>query len=79
MLVIKIDAEDSDDPFENGNAKIKYSIEKNAIEEGTGLPIFEIQPNTGEIKTLICCLDREKTSDYSIQVIATDGAGLKGL
>lgn len=78
MLVIKLSAEDNDDPLENGNAKIKYSIEKNAIEEGSGLPIFEIDSSSGEIRTLICCLDRERTSDYAIQVIATDGAGLKG-
>lgn len=78
MLVIKLSAEDNDDPLENGNAKLKYSIEKNAIEEGSGLPIFEIDSISGEIRTLICCLDRERTSDYAIQVIATDGAGLKG-
>lgn len=78
VLVIKLSAEDNDDPLENGNAKIKYSIEKNAIEEGSGLPIFEIDSSSGEIRTLICCLDRERTSDYAIQVIATDGAGLKG-
>ena len=30
------------------------------------------------IKTAVCCLDREKTPDYSIQVVAMDGGGLKG-
>ena len=49
------------------NAKLKYSIEKNVIDEHTGTPIFEIEEETGVIKTAVCCLDREKTPDYSIQ------------
>ena len=60
------------------NAKLKYSIEKNVIDEHTGTPIFEIEEETGVIKTAVCCLDREKTPDYSIQVVAMDGGGLKG-
>jgi hypothetical protein len=71
-------ADDYDDINEGTNAKLIYSIEKNAIEEDTGLPIFEINPDTGVIKTSVCCLDREKTPDYSLQVVATDGGGLKG-
>lgn len=71
-------AEDYDDPSEGTNAKLVYSIEKNAIEEDTGAPIFDIDKNTGVIKTAVCCLDREKTPDYSLQVVATDGGGLKG-
>ena len=42
------------------------------------LRIFEIEEETGVIKTAVCCLDREKTPDYSIQVVAMDGGGLKG-
>ncbi len=42
--------------------------EKNVIDENTGTPIFEIEEETGVIKTAVCCLDREKTPDYSIQV-----------
>lgn len=71
-------AVDYDDPSEASNAKLIYSIEKNVIEEETGSPIFEIEPDTGVIKTAVCCLDRERTPDYSIQVVAMDGGGLKG-
>ena len=48
------------------------------IDENTGTPIFEIEEDTGVIKTAVCCLDRENTRDYSIQVVARDGGGLKG-
>lgn len=71
-------AVDYDDPHEGANAKLIYSIEKNVIEEETGSPIFEIESETGVIKTAVCCLDRERTPDYSIQVVAMDGGGLKG-
>lgn len=71
-------AVDYDDPSEGTNAKLIYSIEKNVIEEETGSPIFEIESDTGVIKTAVCCLDRERTPDYSIQVVAMDGGGLKG-
>ena len=62
---------DYDDLEEGTNAKLKYSIEKNVIDENTGTPIFEIEEDTGVIKTAVCCLDREKTPDYSIQVLIT--------
>lgn len=71
-------AVDYDDPEEGGNADILYSIEKNVVEEDTGLPIFEIDSKTGLIRTAVCCLDRERTPDYVIQVVAVDGGGLKG-
>ncbi|XP_034471954.1 putative neural-cadherin 2 [Drosophila innubila] len=76
--VMTMSAIDYDDPNESTNAKLIYSIEKNVIEEETGAPIFEIEPETGRIKTAVCCLDRERTPDYSIQVVAMDGGGLKG-
>jgi len=71
-------AQDYDDQNEGTNAKLTYSIEKNVIDEEQNRPIFEIEPETGVIKTAVCCLDREKTPDYSIQVVAMDGGGLKG-
>lgn len=71
-------AVDYDDPNEGSNAKLTYSIEKNVIDENTGMPIFEIESETGVIKTAVPGLDREKTPDYSIQVVAMDGGGLKG-
>ncbi|XP_070067866.1 neural-cadherin isoform X7 [Drosophila takahashii] len=78
MVVMTMTAVDYDDPNEGSNARLVYSIEKNVIEEETGSPIFEIEPDTGVIKTAVCCLDRERTPDYSIQVVAMDGGGLKG-
>ncbi|XP_035905492.1 neural-cadherin isoform X2 [Anopheles stephensi] len=78
MVVMTMTAVDYDDPNEGTNAKLIYSIEKNVIEEETGSPIFEIEADTGVIKTAVCCLDRERTPDYSIQVVAMDGGGLKG-
>lgn len=78
MTVMTMSAVDYDDPNEGTHAKLVYSIEKNVIEEETGAPIFEIEPATGVIKTSVCCLDRERTPDYSIQVVAMDGGGLKG-
>uniref|UniRef100_T1J0L7 Neural-cadherin n=1 Tax=Strigamia maritima TaxID=126957 RepID=T1J0L7_STRMM len=77
MVVMTMTATDYDDPNEGTNAKLKYSIEKNVVNE-SGKPIFEIDEDTGVIKTAVCCLDREKTPEYSIQVVATDGGGLKG-
>jgi hypothetical protein len=77
-MVMTMTATDYDDLEEGTNAKLKYSIEKNVIDENTGTPIFEIEEETGVIKTAVCCLDREKTPDYSIQVVAMDGGGLKG-
>ncbi|QQP57284.1 Uncharacterized protein FKW44_002211 [Caligus rogercresseyi] len=78
MMVMTMTATDFDDLEEGTNAKLKYSIEKNVIDENTGTPIFEIEEETGVIKTAVCCLDREKTPDYSIQIVAMDGGGLKG-
>uniref|UniRef100_A0A8W7P8D5 Cadherin domain-containing protein n=1 Tax=Anopheles coluzzii TaxID=1518534 RepID=A0A8W7P8D5_ANOCL len=71
MYVMTIKAEDYDDINEGTNAK-------NAIEEDTDLPIFDVNPDTGLITTAVCCLDREKTPDYSLQIEATDGGGFKG-
>ncbi|XP_076394562.1 neural-cadherin isoform X3 [Megachile rotundata] len=78
MVVMTMTAVDYDDPAESSNARLTYSIEKNVIEEETGSPIFQIDPGTGVITTAVCCLDRERTPDYSIQVVAMDGGGLKG-
>ncbi|KAF5301279.1 hypothetical protein FQA39_LY19101 [Lamprigera yunnana] len=59
MVVMTMTAVDYDDPSEGTNARLVYSIEKNVIEEETGSPIFEIESETGVIKTAVCCLDRE--------------------
>ena len=73
-----MEATDYDDLSEGTNAEITYSIDKNVIDEKSGKPIFQINPRTGYIITSICCLDRETTPSYSIQIVAIDGDGLKG-
>nr|CAH0107911.1 unnamed protein product [Daphnia galeata] len=78
MVVMTMTAVNYDDPNEGSNAKLTYSIEKNVMDEKTGMPIFEIESETGVIKTAVPGLDREKTPNYSIQVVAMDGKGLKG-
>ncbi|XP_068201441.1 neural-cadherin-like isoform X2 [Palaemon carinicauda] len=78
LQVITMKAEDYDDPMEGTNAQLTYSIENGVIDEVTGQPIFRVEPNTGIVRTAVCCLDREKTQGYVIQVVATDGGGLKG-
>ncbi|CAL4062889.1 unnamed protein product, partial [Meganyctiphanes norvegica] len=76
--VAVVQAEDADDPEEGQNAQLTYSIEKNVIAEASGHPIFAIENKTGRITTALCCLDRERTQNYVIHVVATDGGGLKG-
>ncbi|XP_049835040.1 neural-cadherin-like [Schistocerca gregaria] len=77
-FILNVTAEDNDDPDEGSNARVRYYIDKNAVDETTGSAIFKIDADTGEISTAICCLDRERTPAYSIQVVATDGGGLEG-
>lgn len=69
---------DADDTFEGTNARVTYSILRNARHERTGEAIFSIHPDTGLVRTAVCCLDRETTTQYQIQVVATDGGGLQG-
>nr|XP_045618159.1 putative neural-cadherin 2 [Procambarus clarkii] len=76
--VVQVVATDHDDPQEADNAKVTYSLEKNAVDESSGSPIFSIDSQLGLITTALCCLDREKTQRYTVQVVATDGGGLKG-
>ena len=74
----RVTATDYDDPQEGDNAKMMFSIEKNAVDESTGRSIFTIDSELGVITTALCCLDRERTQRYVLQVVATDGGGLKG-
>ncbi|XP_045130155.1 putative neural-cadherin 2 isoform X1 [Portunus trituberculatus] len=76
--VTHVTATDYDDPEEGDNAKVSFSLEKNAVDESTGRSIFVIDSELGVITTALCCLDREKTQRYVLQVVATDGGGLKG-
>nr|XP_053630333.1 putative neural-cadherin 2 [Cherax quadricarinatus] len=77
-VVAQMLATDHDDPDEGHNARLVYSLEKNVIDESSGSAIFSIDSQLGLITTALCCLDREKTQRYTIQVVATDGGGLKG-
>ncbi|XP_066955765.1 LOW QUALITY PROTEIN: putative neural-cadherin 2 [Macrobrachium rosenbergii] len=78
LSVVVVSAWDADDANEGRNAEIAYSIEKNGVHETTGEDIFKIDSRTGLISTAVCCLDRESTPEYHIQVVATDGGGLTG-
>ncbi|XP_042231191.1 putative uncharacterized protein DDB_G0291812 [Homarus americanus] len=78
LSVAVISAWDADDTSEGTNARLSYSIEKNVIDERTGEAIFAVHPETGLVRTALCCLDRETTPEYFIQVVASDGGGLKG-
>lgn len=74
-----VSAWDPDDVSEGMNAKFTYSIEKNVLHERSGEAIFAIHAETGLVRTALCCLDRESTPEYRIQVVATDGGALKGM
>ncbi|XP_042206047.1 putative neural-cadherin 2 [Homarus americanus] len=78
LSVVVIAAWDADDVSEGTNARITYTIQKNVVYEPTGEAIFSVQPETGLVRTSICCLDRETTPEYEVQVVATDGGGLQG-
>ncbi|XP_064105899.1 putative neural-cadherin 2 isoform X2 [Macrobrachium nipponense] len=78
LSVAQVSAWDADDATEGTNARITYFIEKNVIHDKTGDAIFNVEPHTGLITTALCCLDRETTPEYYIQVVASDGGGLKG-
>ncbi|XP_067135660.1 neural-cadherin-like isoform X2 [Centruroides vittatus] len=77
MTVMTMTATDYDDPNEGSNARLKYSIEQNQVNENGEL-IFTIDEETGVISTAVCCLDRETNPEYTIKVVAMDGGGLKG-
>ncbi|XP_045132549.1 putative neural-cadherin 2 [Portunus trituberculatus] len=78
LSVAVVAAWDADDASEGTNARLTYSIEKNVIDERSGDAIFAVHPETGLVRTSLCCLDRETTPEYHIQVVATDGGGQKG-
>ncbi|XP_018016189.2 neural-cadherin-like [Hyalella azteca] len=71
-------AYDADDPHEGDNARLSYSLQKNVIDESSGLPMFTVDRQTGALRTAVCCLDREHTASYGLVLAATDGGGLQG-
>lgn len=79
MHVATVTAWDADDSTSGTNARLTYSIEKNVVDEKSGQALFAVHPRSGELRTAICCLDRETTPEYKLQVVASDGGGLKGI
>ncbi|CAG2115666.1 unnamed protein product, partial [Medioppia subpectinata] len=75
--VLAVMAIDNDDPNQELNAKVHYSIEVNAIDKN-GDNVFSIDGQTGVISTAVCCLDPKTSPKFTIEVMATDGGGLKG-
>lgn len=73
--VIQVLALDADDP-NTFSGSVLYSIEQNQINE-LGQVMFGIDAHSGLVTTLVCCLDRETRQNYSINVAAADGGGLK--
>ena len=73
-----VSAWDADDATDGNNARLTYAIEKNVVDEASGAAIFSVDPDTGLVRTARCCLDREATPEYRLQVVAADGGGLKG-
>ena len=75
---MKVEAEDADDPDEPSNTRLVYSIAKNAVSGPDGRPMFSIEPETGVIRTNVCCLNRETAHLFFLQVVAMDAGGLRG-
>ncbi|XP_050716089.1 putative neural-cadherin 2 isoform X2 [Eriocheir sinensis] len=76
--VVEVKAWDADDDKDGSNARLTYAIEKNVVDEASGSALFSMEPHTGQVRTARCCLDREATPEYRLQVVAADGGGLKG-
>lgn len=75
--VMTMQALDYDDPNEGSNAKLRYAIEQNQVNEQGDL-IFRIDEETGVIYTAVGGLDRETNPEYTLKVTATDGGGNVG-
>ena len=65
------------DPDEGDNAVLRYSLQENAVDASSGRPVFAVDELAGHISTALCCLDRERTSEYKLTLVARDGGGLK--
>lgn len=77
QVVMTMQAIDYDDPQEGTNAKLRYAIEQNQVNENGEL-IFRIDEETGVIYTAIGSLDRETNPEYQLKITATDGGGNQG-
>ncbi|XP_025786940.1 desmoglein-1 [Puma concolor] len=70
-LVMRLNATDADEP-NNLNSKIAFKIIR---QEPSDSPMFIINRNTGEIRTMNNFLDREQYSQYSLAVRGSDRDG----
>lgn len=77
QAVMTMQAFDYDDPQEGGNAKLRYAIDQNQVNE-QGELIFRIDEETGVIYTAVASLDRETNPEYTLKIMATDGGGHQG-
>jgi len=77
QAVMTMQAIDYDDPHEGSNAKLRYAIEQNQLNE-QGELIFRIDEETGVIYTAVGQLDRETNPEYNLKITATDGGGNQG-
>ncbi|XP_055343968.1 neural-cadherin-like isoform X2 [Paramacrobiotus metropolitanus] len=75
--VMTMSALDYDDPNADRNAIVRYDILRNVMGDN-GQPIFEIDAESGVVKTAWAGLDRERVASYQIVVRATDGGGRTG-
>ena len=75
--VMTMSAVDYDDPSADRNAVVRYDILRNVMGDN-GQPIFEIDAESGVVKTAWAGLDRERVPSYSIVVRATDGGARTG-
>uniref|UniRef100_H3ASY9 Cadherin-5 n=1 Tax=Latimeria chalumnae TaxID=7897 RepID=H3ASY9_LATCH len=69
--VVRVTAEDADDPTVGAHAEIIYSIH-------AGSDYFVIENKTGIIRTKLSQLDREEKSSYEVVVEAKDMPGYQG-
>ncbi|XP_028379354.1 desmoglein-1-like [Phyllostomus discolor] len=70
-LVMRLNATDADEP-NNLNSKIAFKI---ISQEPSDSPMFIINRNTGEIRTMNSFLDREQYGQYSLAVRGSDRDG----
>ncbi|KAG7474379.1 neural-cadherin-like [Solea senegalensis] len=75
--VMEMRAMDLDDPNEDRNTALTYSIVNN-IRSDINLNLFSINATTGTIYTVLRYLDREVEDRYLVVVEARDGGGLTG-
>lgn len=77
QTVMTMQAIDYDDPTQGNNAKLRYAIDQNQVNE-QGELIFRIDEETGVINTAVPSLDRETNPEYTLKIMATDGGGHQG-